>query len=506
VLSEATVLKAIPNRGFVHDYVHYGMRGTDAHAAYHVGAALATLAQTCPIDYHFPFGAQKIYSNIYALSVGASTTSRKSASISIARDLLKEAVPSGIGDTPGSREALIDSLKLCARQLVMYSEFGSFLASAEKGYLVPLKTAYTEAWDATPISRALVRTRGSGESSEADPRLSMLAGCTLEYLERHTDIADWTGGFMSRFLTFYCKRERIYTIPPGDAAERVKLIAHLKAINSSFILRGQCLGFDAHASKMWDTYYHASQYESDDDSHTEIESAVARAPSQALKIALLLAWDFGRARSGEHFYITTEELGSAIAIANMHTESVLEIGTKLAPDRPMRDRRRVLDIIARRKPKTVSFSQVLRESRLLRRPLMEIIETLMEEKSIGAVAAQGGGTAYYVTPQRVQADRAMAATEPDMRPDAKVLLFAPAAAAVYMPGNSGVSNGSDADMASVASVVGEGTSLEDPPAVDVSAGWSNVSTSEPPPMPSLTTGEDPVWIPPPTPTDPPVTF
>jgi len=511
VLTEAAVLKAIPKRGFVHDYVHYGMRGTDAHAAYHVGAAFTTLAQTCPIDYHFPFGAQKVFSNLYALSVGASTKSRKSASISIARDLLKNAVPSSIGDTPGSREALIDSLKSQSRQLVMYSEFGSFLASAEKGYLVPLKTAYTEAWDATPISRSLVRNARSGENTEADPRLSLLAGSTLDYLERHTDVADWTGGFMARFLTFYCKRERTYSIPPGDMAERVKLIAHLKAINESFILRGQCLGFDQHARAMWDDWYFTTQ--EDDDGQSEIEAAVARGPSQAIKLALLLAWDYGRARSGEHFYVTEEELGPAIQIAKLHTESVLEIGDHLAPDRDMRDRRRVLEVIKKRAPRPAALPKVIRESKLLRRRVMELLETLLEEKTIASVATSEG-TSYFITPQKKVVEEA-AESAPSPLNVGKVLAFTVPGQVSGISGASktseaNVATGSD-DTAAPEGGADDGVPMEPPPRPSP----SQVATFTEPPISAgwdggaLTGGEADeadVVIPSPPSTDPPVTF
>ncbi len=372
MISEAAVLAALPQHGFLRDYVHYAMRVTDAHACYHLGTGLVCLAQTAPIDLSFPYG-MPMYSNVYALNVGPSGASRKSGSISVARDLLGAAVESALGETPGSREALVDGLRANPRQVIPYSEFGAFLAQAERGYLMPLKTALTEAWDSTPMGRALVRREGT---EVATPRLSLMCGSTLDYLERHTEPADWTGGFMARFLTFYADRERTHTVPPGDNVEKLRLVGHLKALNEGIIVRGQCLGFDAHARQRWDDWYHSLEKV---EAGTEAAGAVHRSPSQAIRVALLLAWDFGQARSGQHWHITTTELDAAIRIIEFHIDSVTRISRGLASDPNQRDRRKVLNAVSD-KPKRIG--QILLESKLLLRRVREIMESLLEEGTV----------------------------------------------------------------------------------------------------------------------------
>ncbi len=381
-LTESEVFRAIPSEGFLRKYVDYAMRCTDAHASYHLGTGLAALAMSAPMDMHVPFGTP-VYANLYALNVGASSKSRKSSSISVARDILKEAIPSSIGEQPGSREALVDGLKTQPRQVISYSEFGAFLAQTEKGYLTPLKTALTEAYDCTSISRALVRGRGT--ETEAEPRLSLMCGCTVEFLERHTEPADWTGGFMARFLTFYADRERTYTVPPGDPAGRRACIDHLKMLNESLIHRGQCLGFDAEARTYWDEWSIAA---ANSDAPPEVEGAIARAPMHGLRIALLLAWDYGQVKSGNHWYITMKELEPARAIADLHIKSVLRVAEHLAPTRDMRERRDVLRAI---KANPRRLGEIVNESKLLLRRVKEILETLMEEGQIVSVSGLGRG-------------------------------------------------------------------------------------------------------------------
>lgn len=418
--TEDDVLAALPPQGFLRQYMDYARKCTDAHASYHLGTGLALLAQTAPIDLHVPFGTP-VYSNLFVLNVGPSSVSRKSASIGVARDLLSEAVPSGLGTQPGSREALVDSLRFCPRQVVIYSEFGSFLAQTEKGYLNPLKTAYTEAYDSSPLGRALVKQQGQGAQVN-DPRLSLMCGCTVEYLERHTEPADWTGGFMARFLTFYAERERTYTVPPGDPAGRAQLIAYLKGladVTSGGAVRGTCLGFDKEAREFWDDWYLKAI---NNNGAPEVAGAIARGPIHGLRAALLFAWDYGQARSGNHWYITKAELEPAKRIVELHIDSVIRIGEHLAPTRDMRERRVVLLALKGGRPRRLG--QIVDESKLLLRRVKELLESLLEEGRIVRVLGKRGDWFRLASEAERTADFEPPVVDPnDTRPDAQVIQF-----------------------------------------------------------------------------------
>lgn len=441
MITESDVAAALPPAGFLRDYVYYASRCTDAHAAFHLNAGLVLLAQACPIDYHFPFG-QPIYSNLFGLAVGLSGD-RKSASISVARDVLSEAIPSGCGEVPGSREALIDGLKVNPRQAIFYSEFGSFLASADRSIYTPMKTTFTEAWDASPLGRTQVKKQGTEAKT---PRLSLLAGCTPDYLERHTEASDWMGGFMARFLCMFVKRERNYSVPPGDPVNRPRVVAKLKDLDATQnpVVRGQCLGFDPAARAEWDVFYHEMDTF---ESPNEAAGAVRRAPSQTLKIALLLAWDYGQARSGMDWYITPAELRPAIAITKFHTDSVLRVGDHLAPDQNMRDRRRVLDAIGE-SPR--ALGAIMRESKLLKRRVGELLETLMEEGYVvPVVAVEHAGLWYRRVPEHVRvaklAARTSAAATAGEGAGGQVIQFPVAQVAVGGAGSNSFSSSSDGE-------------------------------------------------------------
>lgn len=375
----------LPNNSFLYNYIRYASQCTDAHKAYHVVCGLGALAQTAPNEYAFPFGSP-MFSHIYGLCIGKSTESRKSAGISIAAKMVEEAIPNALGEAPGSKENLIDALRATPRQLITYGEFGSFLAATERGYMMPLKTVYTEAWDGSTIGRGLVRK--SKEQTEAkNPRLSLLCGSTLDFLERHTEPADWTGGFMSRFLTVYPDRERTWARPPGAEPEfRAELIKRLAAYNDATAMGHEfkapwwhCLGFTRDADRMWTEWYSALGRRASEANANEVAGGIARSHAHALKVALLLAWDAGIPRAGQSWYLPDWVLRPALMITDLHIRSLLRVGENLAASKDMRERQTVLSVISN-EPK--QLGQIIRKSKLLKRRTMEIIETLMEEGAV----------------------------------------------------------------------------------------------------------------------------
>jgi hypothetical protein len=388
-ITEQEVMTALPPlecNSFLRQYVEYASWCTDAHMAYHLLTGLVVLTQTVPIDYSFPYG-EPMYTNLYVLCVGPSAHARKSHSVSIARNLLNDALPNSVGEVPGSKENLVDALNKNPRQVIVYSEFGNFLSSTKEGYLSPLKTAYTEAYDCSELGRGLVKKQ---DTRAKWPRLSIMAGSTLDYMEQYTTLPDWTGGFMGRFMVMLTDRQRTFTVPPGTRG-RERLVQWIQALNSYCemgVPRGRCQGFDDAARALWDQWYVSIDQPQIVGGRTasEVGALVSRAHSHALRVAMLLAWDYGTARNGGDWYITPRELQPALAITALHLRSVQSLGATLSSNRDQRDRRAVLSCF--HKPEVpVALGQIVTESKLLLRRVKEIIESLAEEGYIESVAA-----------------------------------------------------------------------------------------------------------------------
>lgn len=346
------------------------------------------LAQTLPINLGVPRGRSMLRGNLFALCVGESTKSRKSEAVNYATDFLNDAAVGRVLEVPGSPEGAIEAIRDAKGQgCFMYPEFGQFLASTERGYAVPIKTLFTNAYDCAPIGRALARKR---EGAIKDVRVSIFGGSTIDFLERHTEPADWTGGFLARFLTIYADRERVIRLQPPnpDTSVEKRLIEHLQTLAGLDSFAGPCRGFTPEAERMWNEWFDETEARATD-SAREVQAGVYRAHSMAQKIALILSWDDGRARTGAEWWVEPDMLTYAMRIVNLHLDSVLEIGRQLASSKDGRDQRAVLHVLEKAHG-PVSLGEVITLSKVgLKKRVLEVMDTLAERNEIVNVSQNG---------------------------------------------------------------------------------------------------------------------
>ncbi len=381
MVTEEDVIRALPEDGFVRSYVIHAMKQTTAPVCYHLGTGLAILGVTCPLNYGMWY-AGTLRANMYVLLVGRSGEDQKSTAIGIGRGILFDAASALIGDYPGSAEGLIDSLARTPSQLIPMSEFGRFLAAAQKGYFEPVKTLLADLWD----SHALQRARANGRVTRVDnPRLSLLAACSIPYLETHTLSEDWSGGFMGRWGVMYGQRVRVDPFPAGDRTHHDFLVEELKR-RASARSAGWCEGLSKPARKLWEAWYEDLYSRK---LPSQIVGIRARAPTIALKAALLYGWDFGPAIKNQPWRIGTEELIPALKFAELHIKSVIGLSSKIADHPDARLRRKVLEAIEGN-GRIATLGNVLSYMKMKKRPIVEILDTLIEEGKIRKVVIEGG--------------------------------------------------------------------------------------------------------------------
>ncbi len=384
MISERDAAGALPPRGWLRDYTEHAFQQTTAPLGYHLGVGLSVLAVTCPLNFGSRY-AGSLRGNLYTLLVGRSGEDQKSTALDVGRRVLFAAQPTLIGDHPGSWEGLIDSLARRPSQIVVYSEFGKFLSAAQKGYFEPLKATMTDLWDCSPQHR--VKANGVATRVD-DPRLSIMAGCSVPYLERHTEPHDWSGGFMGRWLVLYSRRERVDPDPVGNDDAVPFLAAGLKA-RADIQAAGDYGGLDAAARIMWDDWFYDLERRPVPDI---IAGAKTRAPTLARKVAMLLSWDYGQAVTGAPWQITVDELEPAIRIAELHLKSVIGLSEKLAEHPDAQVRRSVLESIA--PGGAATLGQILRSTKLRRRTVTEILDALVLDGSLTRANLVGGDALF----------------------------------------------------------------------------------------------------------------
>lgn len=381
LLTELDVARALPPLGFVRTYVLHAMRQTTAPLAYHLGVGLSILAATSPLAYGMNY-AGDLRTNMYCLLIGRSGEDQKSTAINIGREILFTAAPLLIGDFPGSAEGLLESLANQPSQIIPISEFGKLLASAQRGYFEPIKTTLTDLWDAGPTQRA----KANKKLIRIDnPRLSVMGGCSIPYLEKHTLAEDWTGGFMGRWAVMYAQRERTDPDPVGDNTLRPQLVEFLQQ-RATTPVAGWCTGLDAEAVDVWKDWYN-------DVSNRILPNNIigirSRAPTIARKVALLYGWDFGPAPHGEPWQMGMQVLGPAIKFAELHIKSLVALSHKIAEHPDARLRRSILDVVENQGGDT-TLGAILFSLKMRKRPITEMLDSLCEEGTlVRAQTAEG---------------------------------------------------------------------------------------------------------------------
>jgi hypothetical protein len=185
---------------------------------------------------------------------------------------------------------------------------------------------------------------------------------------------------MSRFLCVMSDRERTYEIAPGQEEHWNGVRQILANLNGEWGA-GKCKGFTPDARELWVRWSRSLP----DDSDPEVEGAIERARTFALKIALLLAWNDGTARQQDasdnliEWWLTPAQLLPATLIANMHVKSVLAIQRRLAPNGDMRLRRKILDELMKG-PRTLG--NLITVCKSTKRTIAPLCESIAEEDLI----------------------------------------------------------------------------------------------------------------------------
>ena len=381
MITEKDVVKALPEKGFVRNYVIHAMKQTTSPLAYHLGVGLTILATTCPQDFGTRY-AGSLRANMFTLLAGRSGEDQKSSALGIGREILFEAAPNLIGDYPGSQEGLIDSLQRSERQMIPMSEFGKFLSAAQSGYFEPVKTLLADLWDCQPLQRAKANNRVIRVDA---PRLSVLAACSIPYLEKHTLTEDWTGGFMGRWAVMYARRERTDPDPVGDRTLFPFLVGELTR-RAELQESGWCDGLTDKARELWTQWFYDLEKRP---MPNQVKGIKSRAPTIARKVALLYGWDFGPAIYNRPWQISLKELVPALKFTELHLKSLISLSDRIADHPDARMRRSVMYAIESHNNQA-SLGQIIGRLKMRKRPVVESLEALLEEGRVRKVQSSNG--------------------------------------------------------------------------------------------------------------------
>lgn len=188
---------------------------TDAPDPFLAGAAISLTATALGKRVMLPFAGRGLYPNLWVILVGRSSRLRKSTTLELTRRVFAQAIAvTGVKLLPQScsYEALFDAFassdldvqRLGANRastgLLMANEFAALMQNIKKRYNEGLIEVLTDIYD---VPALLTRqTRAAGEVKLVEPCLNILAATTVEWLTSTLDATDLASGFLPRFLFF----------------------------------------------------------------------------------------------------------------------------------------------------------------------------------------------------------------------------------------------------------------------------------------------------------------
>lgn len=415
----------IPRRsGFIRPYMEWAVTQTDAPAGFHFVVALSVLSAACPPRWGMEMGASSFAPNLFTMVIGRAGAERKSWSLKCGRELLRAVCPERVGDSPGSAEGLVASLAERPMQLIVEEELSRMLNQMQKGqYLETLKKALTDAFDGTPLTRALSKRIERVENY----RLSFMGAINYSWFEQHTTPSDWEGGFIPRFLIVCAKRTRFLAVGEPDGspvakARRDALVSTLQRLAAC--PQGVLFEIDnetpnengetpAYAFAQWCRSLDAKLRAEDE---SIVKSSVERAITPlSQKLATLFAIDrmLGEGTlpqsspdddplrilsySGKVFVNMDDVTYAARTIDYIQLESVAQLAGAVCYSASERMKTKVLTCI----PKDglgISWGDLLKATKMLRRELLPVVETLVDEGVLGVmdVAGPSGSQKRYI--------------------------------------------------------------------------------------------------------------
>ena len=383
-ISESEVQAILPEEDcFLNSYIAYASKLGDSPLAYHLVNGFALLAALAPANLLVEdMNGGTHYANFWGMTVGRPGVDHKTSALKYATHLLAAAAPERIGSVVGSYEGIVKQLAPpFSTRLAPVTEMGHFLSATQGvGYQDKIKPFLTDIFDCQPYDRPLSGKRMNIPA----PRLSIAAAVNHDLLQAHATPTDWGGGFMSRWFVLNAETERADPEYGPEKGEKERLVGWMRDLMRAKL--ESCEGLTPEARTFWRAWnleWRDKMIESV--SNNSQASIHGRVPMHAVKLALLMSFDFGAARSGAPWTIEEDILWRGTILADMHYRSIRDLAAAAQPTEYMRLRFQVISTIrnlTRHAPGAfASHAEILKQTTMGKRKLDEILESLVAEET-----------------------------------------------------------------------------------------------------------------------------
>jgi len=196
--------KLIPKKGFFCDYINYAKSHIPSTTAYHILGALHLISQMIGNRVTIKNNLGKLLPNLYTIFLGESSTSYKSATLRMIRDILNTiqkdyGIKTHLPDHY-SVESLMDFLKKQNHGYLYINEFVLLLKTKSKTYISNLIPTLTDIFDYNETYTIYLKKHNCAIETIQKPSLSIMAASTFTWLLEEIEPFHILGGFLPRFL------------------------------------------------------------------------------------------------------------------------------------------------------------------------------------------------------------------------------------------------------------------------------------------------------------------
>lgn len=381
VLDENALVDELASSGFLRAYVGWASDQTDAPRLFHVGSGLVAIATALGNRVWCHSWGTDIYPNLWLCLLAPSGFYRKSTSIRYSAKLLAEIDGGMMIPSDFSREKLVMHLGQRPDGLLVSSEFGELLSKLTRDYLVGCKEMLTGMFDGDDYERKTLKETASVHK----PAIGILTASTEDWISNRVTAGDLRGGFLSRFLFLPAKtkgKARGITDGMGTTL-RESLLLGLRARTK---VTGE-VSFTAVKPYL-------------DGWIQEFEEEVNRAPdprmmgffSRAGLCILKLSMCFQASDSWPvSLTIGSEAAQKAVKLWEFLAGNIREVITEQITTTRAEQQIKMVTELIRGGGGTISYTTLLRQSRMLTRDVENILQTLVKSGVVEDVTQKTRG-------------------------------------------------------------------------------------------------------------------
>jgi hypothetical protein len=266
--------------------------------------------------------SKAIHPNLFVVFIGPPASDRKSHSVNLAIDILKDVEEERVGPTDFTPEGLLHIMQKKVGEeprtkiVLPKSEFGQFLATMQRSYASNLPGLLCELYDCQDFEYA--RAGGKNNFNIIRPIVSLFGGCSYGMLEKYAEPLDWATGLYSRilFMAATRRRTRIALMPMAQRQARELATARLVEVVQAIGTTTKAMEISPEALKILISFEEKFSVIREDENDLALVAQRERLVNSAWKISMLYQID-----SDPYAPIGAEAMARACAIVPLFWNS-----------------------------------------------------------------------------------------------------------------------------------------------------------------------------------------